>query len=382
MKTVSFVIPVYNPPEDRFRALLDSVLSQTGVGVEVVAVDDGSTNGAPAILREYEAANPGKMKVLRRENKGQGPARNEGFRHATGDYVWFVDADDLVRPGAAAYLADSIERVGAEQILFDAIECTDLDDRDFPSEWTGVVKETSARTEIARRRIGPWCRMSRRAFLERVGVRFCDARTGEDGPEAYRWVLESRGLAEVDDPCYKYRMREGSVSLKKHNDAVFFAKGGQVIGIYDNLCKTYPEYAQWFNLWNYLRTRGLVWLAERCIKHPDSYTPDEQKAANGLLRDCKGRFAEFDARDPLVLLYDFARGIGRRDFKYRALSAERKAAGLSKENGRLAAKCAKLEKEKAKFDAANRRLSAVESSLSWRLTAPLRAILRPFARGR
>jgi glycosyltransferase involved in cell wall biosynthesis len=370
MKTVSFVIPVYNPPEDRFRALLDSILSQTGVGVEVVAVDDGSTNGVPAILREYEAANPGKMKVLRQENKGQGPARNEGFLATTGDYVWFVDADDLVRPGAAAYLVESIERAGAEQVLFDAIECTDLDDRDFPAEWTGVVKETSPRIEIARRRIGLWCRLSRRSLLERVGVRFCDARTGEDGPEAYRWVLESRGLAEVDDPCYKYRMRRGSVS-QKHTDTAFFAKGCQVIGIYDGLCKTYPEYAPWFNLWNYIRTRGLVTLAERCIKNPDSYTPEEQEAAKGLLRECKDRFAAFDVEDPLVLLYNFARGIGRRDFKYRAISAERKAKKLLEENNRLASNCAKLKREKEKWVRDGR---AIRKSLSWRLTAPLRAV--------
>ena len=381
MKTVSFIIPVYNPPEDRFRALLDSVFGQTGVGVEVVAVDDGSTNGAADILQEYETQHPGALKIVHQENKGQGPARNEGFRHATGDYVWFVDADDLVRPGAAAYLAEAIERAGAEQLLFNAIECTDLDDVGFPEEWTGVVKETSPRAEIARRRIGPWCRLCRRSLLERVGVRFCDARTGEDGPESYRWVLESRVLAEVDDPCYKYRIRMGSVS-KTHNDVAFFARCGQVIGLYDGLCRKYPECAPWLGLWNCVRTRALVALAERCIKNPASYTPEEREAAEGALRECKGRLAEFDANDPFILLFDRVRGIGRADYKYRALSAERRVKHLLKENERLALKCANLEKEKTKLAAAKRRISAVESSLSWRLTAPVRALLRPFAKKR
>jgi len=381
MKTVSFVIPVYNPPEERLRALLDSVLSQEGVGIEVVAVNDGATNGAPAILREFEAANPGKMIVVDRRNAGEGPSRNEGFRHATGDYVWFVDADDLVRPGAAAYLADAIERSGADMVLFPVVMCLPRHDRPFPAEWTGIVRETTPLGEISRRRIGMWSKLCRRSFLERAGVRLCGAITGEDGPESYRWALEARSLAEVPDPCYKWFQNPGSVT---HSTPTvrFFAKSWEVMDRYDELRTRFPEYAQWFDHWNFIRARGLLVLADRFLREA-GHSPEELAAVRDAREECRRRFERLDARNPLVALYDFSRDVGRWDLRPALFAAKTEAKRAQAEAGRkVAAAEKKAAAAAAKAAAAARRVAAMERSLSWRLTAPLRAVLRPFARKR
>lgn len=392
MKTVSFVIPVYNPPEERLRALLESVLSQEGVGLEVVAVNDGSTNNAPAILREFEAANPGKMIVVDRRNAGEGPSRNEGFRHATGDYVWFVDADDLVRPGAAAYLADALERTGADQILFGTAESTFLEKNPFPEEWTGVVRKTTALAEIAGHCFSAWRRLSRRSFLERVGVRYCNAKTGCDAAESLRWDLEARSLVRVDDVCYKYFIRPDSVSHVTPG-ATHFSLGWQVMDLFAALRAEHPDYSQWLDLWNYVRARGHLSLAERYLAETDLHSPDELDAVRSARAEYRRRFDALDAGNPLVILYDFARAVGRSDLRGRLLKAqaeakqEKKNAAAAKRKAETAERRAAAGERKAaaasaKAAAAARRVAAMERSLSWRLTAPLRAVLRPFAGGR
>ena len=360
MKTVSFVIPVYNPPEKRFRALLESVLSQKGVGLEVVAVNDGSTNNALAILREYEAANPGVLKVVDQKNAGEGPSRNEGFRHATGDYVWFVDADDLVRPGAAAYLVDAIDGTDADQILFDSVTCTPLNDKTFPGEWTGKVRKTTALAEVARHRIGPPFRLSRKSFLDRIGVRYCDAKTGADGPESLRWLFEAHSLLKVDDPCYKYIMAPGS-SSQAPADVRFFTKGWQIMDAYDSLRERFPDYAPWIDLWNYTRARGHISLANKYLAEKGKHSPEEFEAVRRARDEYQRRFDALDAANPLVALYDFARAVGHRDLRSRLLVAERDAKLLRKIK-----KSALAWKEAA-------------TAVFRRLAAPFRSIPRLFA---
>ena len=369
MKTVSFVIPVYNPPEDRFRALLESVLSQEGVGLEVVAVNDGSTNNAREILREYEAAHPGVLKVVDQKNAGEGPSRNEGFRHATGDYVWFVDADDLVRPGAAAFLVDAIERTDAEQILFDTVASMPLEDKPFPEEWTGTVRKTTALAEIARHRFSAWCRLSRRSFLERVGVRYCNAKTGCDAAEDMRFELEARSLARVDEVCYKYFILPDSVSHKTPG-AAHFSLGWQVMDLFNALRAAHPDYSQWLDCWNYVRARGHLKLASKYLDEPGCHSPEEMETVRKARDEYQRRFEQLDADNPLVILYDFARAVGRSDMRPRLLAAERKVKALGGEVKALRSENANLARE----------LTAVKESLSWRLTAPLRAALRPFVR--
>lgn len=98
---VSLVIPAHNAAP-WLRATLDSALAQTHPALEIIAVDDGSTDATPALLTGYVAAHPGRVRVLTQANSGAAAARNHGLRHAAGAYVKFLDADDLISPEAVA----------------------------------------------------------------------------------------------------------------------------------------------------------------------------------------------------------------------------------------------------------------------------------------
>ncbi len=92
-KKVSVIIPVYNV-EEFLRECLDSVINQTYKNLEIILIDDGSTDGSGVICDEYEKKDK-RIKVAHQENKGVSKARNAGYRLAGGDYVIFLDSDDI-----------------------------------------------------------------------------------------------------------------------------------------------------------------------------------------------------------------------------------------------------------------------------------------------
>lgn len=94
---VSVIIPVYNG-EDYLPATLESVISQTGKNWEIIAVNDGSADGSIKILENFAARNPGRIQVISVPNGGVSRARNTGVSVARGEYIAFLDQDDLWTP--------------------------------------------------------------------------------------------------------------------------------------------------------------------------------------------------------------------------------------------------------------------------------------------
>jgi len=109
---LSVVMPVYNVAEYLPQAL-DSALTQTLHNLELIAVDDGSTDGCLEILREYERKDP-RVRVFTQKNSGQGEARNLGVKHARAEFLTFMDSDDTVPPRAFRYLVDNLRQSGSD----------------------------------------------------------------------------------------------------------------------------------------------------------------------------------------------------------------------------------------------------------------------------
>src|SRR3954471_22471880 len=101
MNFISVVVPAWHV-QGYLTECLDSVLDQQTVDAEVIGVDDASPDHSGEVLDERAAAAPRLTVVHLPANGGPGPARNAGLEHATGEYVWFVDGDDRIVPGALA----------------------------------------------------------------------------------------------------------------------------------------------------------------------------------------------------------------------------------------------------------------------------------------
>lgn len=118
--TISVIIPVYNEAKYLHRCL-DSVLSQTYTNVEVLCVDDGSTDGSSEILANY-ASKDRRIKIVTQANFGQSAARNAGLKQISGEYVFFVDADDFIHRQTLEILLNVIQKTNVAVVAIDDVK--------------------------------------------------------------------------------------------------------------------------------------------------------------------------------------------------------------------------------------------------------------------
>lgn len=115
---VSVIIPVYNTAA-YVRQAIDSIRNQTLKELEIIVINDGSTDGSGEILRELADADS-RMRVYEQENQGQSVARNKGMEHARGKYFYFMDSDDLLAMDALELCYNKCEQEALNIVLFDA----------------------------------------------------------------------------------------------------------------------------------------------------------------------------------------------------------------------------------------------------------------------
>lgn len=114
---ISIIIPVYNV-EDHLQKCLDSLLSQTYQNLEIILVDDGSTDSSPSICDIY-ANKHQNIICIHQKNLGASAARNRGKELATGDYMHFLDSDDFMEPDAYEYMINTLNRQNVEAVGFE-----------------------------------------------------------------------------------------------------------------------------------------------------------------------------------------------------------------------------------------------------------------------
>ncbi|WP_022772777.1 glycosyltransferase family 2 protein [Butyrivibrio sp. AE2015] len=130
---ISIIVPVYNV-ENYARKCIESLISQTYKDIEIILVDDGSTDSSGAICDEY-AQKDNRIKVIHKENGGLSDARNAGLDIASGDYIGFVDSDDYIDEHMYGHLYDILVDNNADMSVCDFLEVSDTDDaKDAQSE--------------------------------------------------------------------------------------------------------------------------------------------------------------------------------------------------------------------------------------------------------
>lgn len=114
MSLISVIVPVYKV-EPYLQACLDSLLASTHKQLEIILVDDGSPDRCPEICDAY-AQRDNRIRVIHQENEGLVGARNTGLRHASGDYIGFIDSDDCISPVMFERLVAVMEQTGADVV--------------------------------------------------------------------------------------------------------------------------------------------------------------------------------------------------------------------------------------------------------------------------
>lgn len=114
MDKISVIVPVYNV-EDYLEECINSILGQTYKNLEIILVDDGSTDNSSKICDIYEKKDK-RIKVIHKENGGLSSARNEGLKYRTGEYISFVDSDDFIDKTMYEKLYSAIKKYDADVV--------------------------------------------------------------------------------------------------------------------------------------------------------------------------------------------------------------------------------------------------------------------------
>lgn len=203
---LSVIIPIYNA-EQYIRECLDSLLGQEVPAeyYEILCVNDGSWDGSLGILREYEARFPNVV-VIDQENSGVCKARNAGLNRARGEFIWFVDGDDLVLGTSLGKLLEMAK--DCDRVVFGAYEFTDT----LTEEELALAAEGKLKTNTSFYDSVVWRSLLRREFLleEDLYFRYPELTHGEDGVFLYELTLCKPKTVELEQVVYGYRLHSGS----------------------------------------------------------------------------------------------------------------------------------------------------------------------------
>ena len=213
---VSVVVPAFDV-EPYLAACLQSLARQTERDLEVIVVDDGSTDMGRA-LAERVAARDRRFRVVTQPNRGLGAARNTGIAHATGEFLAFVDGDDVVPDDAYERMLRALDASGSDLATGNVQRLT----RQGVSQARFLARtfaRARARTHVSRFRPlladrTAWNKLYRRSFWDAHGFRFPEGVVHEDIPVTLPAHLAARSVDVLAAPVYRWRLREdGALSI-------------------------------------------------------------------------------------------------------------------------------------------------------------------------
>lgn len=206
--SVSIIIPVYNAGPYLEAALVSTAHQGLDADqVEIIAVDDGSTDGSGDRLDAYARAHPGIQVIHQASSGGPGAPRNTGIEHAHGRYLFFLDADDELTPGALGDMVAMADRVGSEVVLG---KVTALGGRSVRGAVYAATREDADLiTDHVMETLAPW-KLFSRELVDRLRLRFLTGlKVAEDQPFVARAYLNATRISIcADREYYHLRARE------------------------------------------------------------------------------------------------------------------------------------------------------------------------------
>ena len=207
---VSLITPVYNQCE-YLAATIESVLAQDYAALEYLVIDDGSSDGSLELARRYEAAHPGRLRVLTQANAGQAATLNRGWAMSQGELIGYLSSDDTLEPGAISALVQALEQHPACSVAYGDFRLMDAAGHCFRDVQAEDFDERRLTVDLVCQP-GPGALMRRSVFLSEGGW---DAGLRQV-PDFEFWMRASRHGAFVRVPqlLARYRVHEGSASFR------------------------------------------------------------------------------------------------------------------------------------------------------------------------
>lgn len=230
MEKISIIVPIYNV-ENYLRECIDTILGQTYTNLEIILVNDGSTDSSLTICEEYAKENKN-IKIVNKPNGGLSDARNAGLNVATGTYIMFVDSDDYLAPNSCEVLYNAIKETDLEFVsanfaftnndgtpwkkpmFSDKFENTELSIEDYKKSFYLL-------------NCGVWNKIFKRDFIEKNNLRFEIGLPSEDDIFVTLAFMKAKKSYFINNVVYYYRQRDikkGNLSIS-YNCSMDYFKG-------------------------------------------------------------------------------------------------------------------------------------------------------------
>ncbi len=404
MPKISVIVPVYNV-EDYLRECLDSLCYQTLIDIEIICINDGSTDKSLEILREYESKNP-KITVYSQENKGLSGARNTGMKHVSGEYIYFLDSDDILIPTALERMYSVSKRRSLDILLFKLINFDDKTREKFKSKYydmkflkqkvgENIFSYDDVGNDLFRIAVTPQGKLFKKELIE--DMHFIEGFIFEDNPFFFESFFRAEKVYFLDEYLCLKRKRSESITSTPNEQFLDYI---YISNILIDICKRYDVYEK-YKEGLYSKNMNNIYL--RFLQIGDEF---KEKYFQKMKQDFSNKKEEYDKDDI------FQKGDEKhRELFYKALDSEtpleyilsiklfnmqkklntikqeksqinherkkliKKSTALKNENKRIKKKNDKLKKQNSNLKKYN---EEILNSTSWKITKPLRNIMAKF----
>ena len=249
MVEISVIIPVYNV-EEYLEECLDSIVNQSFKDIEIICVDDGSTDNSSDILNEYQN-NDSRIRIITQENHGAGSARNAALNDSKGNYIYFMDSDDYLDLDGLNKLHSLSQENDLDLVLFKLLnfnEKTGEKDYDYSNMpflldiGKDVFSYQDFKYDLLKVDVSPCNKFFKRELVE--NKRFLEGLIFEDNAFYIDYIFDAERIYFLDEILYYRRIKNDSVitkASKKHAD---------IIEVYDHIYRKfkdkgmYPEFRE------------------------------------------------------------------------------------------------------------------------------------------
>lgn len=240
---ISVIIPVYNVKK-YLSECLDSVVNQTYKNLQIILVDDGSTDFSGKICDEY-ANNDNRIIVVHQKNAGAGAAKNTGLELIDGDYFSIIDSDDYIELDMYEKMVNSLEKYNADivQCLFRNVYVNDSFDRKYKIK--GNYPKVLTPKNFLKEYLYDWkyAIFANKVFKSSLlkDIRFPVGRKIDDEFFTYKLVCNAKKVVNIDNILYNYRMRKTSVMNENDTDRLIYDRIDCFVERCDYIRKKYPS---------------------------------------------------------------------------------------------------------------------------------------------
>ena len=278
---ISVVVPVYNT-EAYLSACLDSLITQTLGDIEIICIDDGSTDGSCQILKKYADCDH-RIRILHQQNSGAGVARNRGLDVAAGRDLIFLDSDDYFRPDMLEIMYENARQKDTDILICRSREYHEGSARyqnaDFTIEKRFLPdKSIFNYRDIPEHIIGfcigwPWDKLYRTSFIRRYHLTFPALHNSEDAAFVFTSLVLANSISVIDDQLIVHRKTATSLENRRDEDCLCFIESARKIR---NQLSTYGLYTA-------VERSFINWFVEQCSWQMDTLNEiNSKKVLNKL----------------------------------------------------------------------------------------------------